>query len=341
MPMNRRNINEDKNIEIRIKHPVTNETIRIYEFNEQIDIKDINMIKAKVEYKNGDVFRICFRNPKNLSIKEMRRGNLFDGLARHGDLNNLKYGKYNYLGTILYDREKKKNPYSIILPKEEEKNYVRKNMDTQLEVWEERQKEESKHMEEEEPQKEQRKEFKESIQVSEEINQRLKDYFNKKNENKQNPFLKIGKLENENGEEEKIYEGVDLTTGDFLILKDLQCELIDEKYIYSGYLNYIDTLEEKNTMTKKELESYEVIFESPYEIDKAIEEGNINSILQILSKNESLLKRYRLNMLGKIEESGRVSRPPYKASEKIFSYYKQKARDIYEKYKEQKGKEIE
>lgn len=335
MPINRRSIDKDKPIEIRIKHPKTKETIKIYKFEDHMDVNDLHMVKAKVEYKNGDIFNICFRNPQNISVNLMRKDYLFGGLAIHGDLDDLQLGKYNYLGTILYNKQKKKNPYSIIEPTKEENEYVRKYMDTKLDIWEEKQQLENREDIESEKEENKKEKFTQSIKVD------LDKYFEEKKKNMENPFLRTSKLINENGIEEKIYEGVDLTTGDFLVLKNAQYKEIDERVIYTGYLSYMDTLEEKNTRTKQEMESYQVIFEMPYKLDEAIEKGNINAILQLLSKNEMLLKRYRLNLLGKIQENDIVRRYPYKASENIFSHYKQKAVESYKKNSKQDSKEIE
>lgn len=334
MPINRRFADRDKPIEIRIKHPKTKETIKIYKFEEHMDVNDLNMLKAKVEYEDGTVFNICFRNPQNISVNTMRKDYLFGGLAIHGDLDNLKLGKYNYLGTIVYDKQKKKDPYSIVGPTKEEIDYVKKYLDTKLDIWEERQQlENSENIQSEEETKKEK--FTQSIKVD------LDKYFEKKKKNMENPFLRASKLINQKGIEEDIYEGVDLTTGDFLVFKNKQCREIDQKYIYMGYLSYLDTLEEKNTRTKEEMESYEVIFETPYKLDEAIEKGNIKSILQLLSKNEMLLQRFRLNVLGKIQEDDIVRRYPYKASENIFSHYKQKVTENYEKNKEKNTREIE
>lgn len=245
------------------------------------------------------------------------------GLAKYGSLDDLKSAKYNYLGQISYNKDSVL-PYRIISPTEEDKEYVRKNMDTQLEIWEEKQKEKEKLK------------FKESIHISEEDRIKIENYFSEKQKNKENPFLRESKLKNED-KEEPIYEGVDLTTGDFIILKNIKETLIDNQYIYEGYLTYIDNLKEKDLKTKKELESYEVIFELPHKINDSIQTGEIQSVLKLLSKNEKLLKAHEFNYLGKINENGKIDRV-INSSDKIFNYYKIKAQNIRNRYEKEQGK---
>jgi len=67
----------DEEITIKIRRPGTKESITISDFSQQLDIKDKYMVKAKVTFKNGDVFHICFRNINNVSIKTMRNTGLF------------------------------------------------------------------------------------------------------------------------------------------------------------------------------------------------------------------------------------------------------------------------
>lgn len=330
---------QDESIKVRFKNPITKEKLVISDFKYQMDNEDKKMIKAKVKYENGQVFHICFRNSQEIRIAKMREDGVFVALAKIGAFDSLKHGKYNYFGKIIRAEDKKKNPYIKADPSQEDIEYVRKNMDTQLEMWEERQR--YKELEEqlqELSDQEKKNDFKDSIKVSDE---KLEEYFNKKEENKENAFLRSGILEDkETKEEEKIYEGVDLTTGDFLILKNLKEMELDDQYIYEGYLTYLDTLEEKDTKTKKELESYEVIFELPYKIDSSIEKGDFQSVLQLLSKNEKLLKAHEFNYLGKINESGKIDRV-LNSSDRIFNYYKLKAENIRNRYEKEQGKAIE
>jgi len=252
-------------------------------------------------------------------------------LAKYGALEDLKSARYNYLGQISYNK-KGLFPYRIISPTKEDERYIKKVMDTQLDIWEEKQ----KQIEENEKQQEQQSEFKERLQISEEDKAKLENYFSEKQKNKENRFLRESKLIIED-EEEKIYEGVDLTTGDFIILKNLKEMLFDDQYIYEGYLTYIDTLEEKDSKTKKELEGYQVIFELPCKINDSIQTGDIQSVLQLLSKNEKLLKAHEFNYLGKITQDGEISRK-LNSSDKIFNYYKVKAKNIHERYEKEQGK---
>ena len=90
------------------------------------------------------------------------------------------------------------------------------------------------------------------------------------------------------------------------------------------------------------MESYEVIFELPYEINSSILEGKINPVLQLLCKNEKLLQPYDFNYLGKIEKTGKIDRE-LNSSDMIFSYYKKKAEIIRKRYEQEQEqqKEIE
>ena len=299
---------KEKDIKIYIKHPRNQHQIVIY----NITTTEENTTHAKFKDMDaGKVFHISFKNVNNRTALEMKKENLFLGLVRNGNLDELAEDKNNYLGSISYDEnEKEDQRYKIKTPK----------------------------MEEKEKNKQEKLEFKERIKVEEE---KIKEYFDKKEENKKNPFLRVSTLENSEIEgQERIYEGVDLTTGDFIILKNLNGMIVDKKFVYQGYLTYLDTLEEKNTRTKKELESYEVIFELPHEINSFILEGKFNTILQLLSKNEKLLQPHDFNYLGKIEKNGKISRE-LNSSDMIFSYYKKKAENIRMRYEQEQQKEIE
>ena len=67
----------DEKVTIRVRLPKTNEAVTISDISQQLDKVDKYMIKAKVTYKNGDVFHICFRNMNNVPIKTMRYTGLF------------------------------------------------------------------------------------------------------------------------------------------------------------------------------------------------------------------------------------------------------------------------
>lgn len=297
---------KEKDVIIYIRHPRNQHQLTIYNIN----TTEENITHAKFkDMETGKVFHISFKNVNSRTAFEMKKENLFLGLIRNGNLDELSEDKNNYLGSISYD-ENEKERYKIKTPE----------------------------MEEKEKNKQEKLEFKERIKIEEE---KIKEYFDKKEENKKNPFLRVSTLENSEIEgQERIYEGVDLTTGDYIILKNLNGMIVDNKFVYQGYLTYLDTLEEKNTRTKKELESYEVIFELPHEINSFILEGKLNTILQLLSKNEKLLQPYDFNYLGKIERNGKINRE-LNSSDMIFSYYKKKAENIRMRYEQEQQKEIE
>lgn len=368
---------DEKDLVIRIKHPVTGEKIMISDFKVHMDSIDMHMMKAKLKIGENGYTYICFRNPKDISMYQMRKDNVFMALAKTNKLDDLKDGQYNYLGTINYNEKDSK--YIRISPTREELNYVHERMDAQFIVndkeddkqnyQDDYQEDEQENFQQEEPddiqeikrlleqidkelydEKEDKSQeqdnkylFKKRIVVPEETRRKMENYFNRKQENKENPFLRKGYIEKytpDGIKKEEIYEGIDKTTGDYLILKKLQSEIVDGKYIYTGYLNYLDVLGEKNTKTDKELESYEVIFELPNQIDEMLEQGNDNSILELLAKTEDLLQSKKLNMLGKVEDDGLAYHHPYMVPTNIFEYYKKKAKEIYSRYNKDENEVI-
>lgn len=99
------------------------------------------------------------------------------------------------------------------------------------------------------------------------------------------------------------YEGTDLSTGKIIELKNCIQSVVNDKYIYTGYLNRTDVKRDREL-------GYMVIFELPFNIDRAIKEGNIEPILQLLSedKNAPKLSLDTMTFLGTITEDMNIQR---------------------------------
>lgn len=99
------------------------------------------------------------------------------------------------------------------------------------------------------------------------------------------------------------YRGTDLSTGKIIELKKCIQSVVNDKYIYTGYLNRTDVTRDKES-------GYMVIFELPFNIDRAIKEGNIEPILQLLSEDKQApkLRSDTMTFLGTVKEDMNIQR---------------------------------
>lgn len=291
------------------------ENVLVYDFKYQEGKS--NLITAKIKIDDSAESYICFSIPQSMSIRDILKLEVIEGLDKLDKLENLEEG-YNFLGGIIRNVNQQNKEEKFFLTNSlEDKKYVDEKLNTEL-----------KKQQNDKAQDEFRKKLQEQAKISnepkskEELQQEFEQKLEQEAKDLPREILVERQLRRENpkmelkdiyinddiyGEQPQLYsyyEGTDIATGEVIRLNETSCRLIDDKYIYTTFISHADKEGVKPVKSKIPYGN-PVIFELPFELEKAVSEKRMDQImpvLELVSKNpETLLEKDKMKFLGTVE----------------------------------------